>query len=234
CSVETITSAGSKLVTACNTPVQEGMEIQTASEAALSARRLNFQLLMAQAPAAEIVREMAAEWGIEETPFPIEKPDKKCILCGLCVRACESVSGTSAIGFANRGVDRVVTTPFDIQSDVCIACGACAYFCPTGAITMEDIQGRAVIHDEMILGPPKAISIPFMQAIPSVPVIDTETCIHFKTGNCGICQEVCEPDAIDFEQGDEYEEIEVGTIVLATGFQTFDAARVARYGYGRL
>ncbi len=234
CNVEVTTGAGTQLMTACNTQVQKGMEIQTASEAALDARRINLQLLMAQAPAAEVVREMAAEWGIEETPFPIEKPDEKCILCGLCVRTCESISGTSAIGFANRGVDRVITTPFDVQSEVCIACGACAFFCPTGAITMDDIQGREVIYDEMVLGPPKAITIPFMQAIPAVPTINTEACIHFQTDNCGICQEVCEPDAIDYEQEDEYEEIEVGSILLATGFQTFDAARIARYGYGRL
>ena len=234
CNVEVTTNIRTELMTACNTQVQEGMEIQTASEAAQSARRINLQLLMAQAPAAEVVQELAAEMGIEETPFPIEKPDEKCILCGLCVRTCEAIAGTSAIGFANRGIDREVTTPFQIMTDVCIACGACAYFCPTSAITMEDIQNRAVIHEEMTLGPPKAISIPFMQAIPSVPTIDTEACIHFKTDNCGICQEVCEPDAIDYEQQDEYEEIEVGSIVLATGFQTFDAARVARYGYGRL
>ncbi|MFB0515136.1 MAG: 4Fe-4S dicluster domain-containing protein [Candidatus Neomarinimicrobiota bacterium] len=234
CNVEVTAGIESKLMTACNTQVQEGMEVQTASEAALTARRINLQLLMARAPAAEVVWQMAAEIGIEETPFIMEKPDQKCILCGLCVRACESIVGTAAIGFAHRGIDREVTTPYQIQSDVCITCGACAYFCPTGAITMEDIKGRTVIHQEMTLGPPKAIYIPFMQAVPNVPVINTEACIHFKTGNCGICQQVCEPDAIDYEQEDEYEEIEVGTIVLATGFQTFDPARVAQYGYGRL
>ncbi|UCD39200.1 MAG: 4Fe-4S binding protein, partial [Fidelibacterota bacterium] len=195
---------------------------------------INFQLLMAQAPAAEIVSRMAADAGVEETPFPITKPDEKCILCGLCVRACETITGTQAIGFANRGVEREVTTPFSVESEACITCGACAFFCPTGAITMEDIHGRSVIHKEMTLGPAKAIHIPHMQAVPRVPIIDTDACIHFQTGNCGTCEKVCEPDAIQYEQEDEYEEIEVGSIVLATGFQTFDAARVARYGYGRL
>ncbi|MFC1619566.1 4Fe-4S binding protein [Candidatus Neomarinimicrobiota bacterium] len=234
CSVETINEAGSKLVTSCNTEAQEGMNIQTASELALEARRINFQLLMAQAPAADIVRQMATEVGIKETPFAIKNPEEECILCGLCVRACETITGTHAIGFANRGVDREVTTPFNIESEACITCGACAFFCPTGAITMEDINGREVIHDEMTLGPTKAISIPMMQAVPRIPFIDEETCIHFQTENCGTCAKVCEPDAIDYEQEDEYEEIEVGSIVLATGFQTFNAARIARYGYGRL
>jgi heterodisulfide reductase subunit A len=234
CSVEVTKGTTAKLMTSCNTPAEEGLDVQTASEVALSARKMNFQLLMAQAPAAEIVTQMAAEIGIADPAFPIEKPDEKCILCGLCVRACETITGTQAIGFANRGVDREITTPFDIESDVCITCGACAFFCPTGAITMEDIRGREVIHEEMTLGPAKAISIPLMQAVPRVPVIDEETCIHFQTDNCGTCAKVCEPDAIDYEQEDEYEEIEVGSIVLATGFQTFDASRIARYGYGQL
>lgn len=233
CMVEVFTGDGSKLVTSCNTQAEEGMVVQTDSEAALSSRRINLQLLMAQAPAAEVVQQLAAHIGVEETPFPITEPEEKCILCGLCERACESIVGVSAIGFANRGIDREVTTPFSIQSDVCIACGTCAFVCPTGSISMEDIEGRKVIHKEMVLGPPKAIRIPFMQAVPNVPVIDREACIHFTTGECRLCQQVCEPDAIDYQQEDEYEEIDVGTIVLATGFQTFDASRMARYGYGR-
>jgi len=233
CSVELVTPMGPKMVTACNTAAQDGMVVQTTSDGALSARRINLQLLMAQAPGAEIIRELAAEMGVEDTPFPISKLDEKCILCGLCVRACETITGTHAITFANRGVERVVTTPFDSQSEVCIACGACAYFCPTGAITMDDIQGREVIHDEMTLGPPKAIHIPFMQAIPCVPVIDTEACIHFQTGNCGTCEKVCQPGAIDYEQNPGYVDIDAGAIIYATGFKAFDPTPLESYGFGK-
>ena len=234
CVVEVKRGDRTRIVTSCNYPLRHSVAVHTNTERIQQLRRMNLQLLMAQAPAAEIIQQLAAEMGIEGTPFPIEDPNKKCILCGMCVQACEQIAGVQAINFANRGNERIVTTPFDAPSDVCITCGACAFFCPTGAITMEDIHGRQVIHDEMTLGPDKAISIPLMQAVPRVPVIDEEACIHFQTGNCGTCATVCEPDAIDYEQEDEYEEIEVGSIILATGFQTFDASRIARYGYGQL
>ncbi len=233
CIVEASVGDGpSRLITACNTKVQEGMVVRTDSERVLNARRMIVELLLARCTDVEVIQKLAAELGIERPRFATK--GERCILCGLCVRACEAIVGTSAISFAGRGVEREVTTPFNIISEVCIACGTCAYVCPTGAIIMEDIKGREVIHKEMTLGPAKAIRIPFMQAVPNVPVIDPDFCIHFKTGNCGICQQVCEPKAIDYDQEDEYEEIEVGAIVIATGFQTFDASRIERYGYGRL
>lgn len=233
CTVEVKTNDTTKLMTSCNTQILTDMEINTHSEPVINARKINLQLLMAQAPSAEIINQLAAEIGIEETPFPIENIEEKCILCGLCVRACESVVGVSAIGFANRGVEREVTTPFHIESEACIACGACAFVCPTSAITMNDYKGRKIVHQEITLGPPKAISIPFMQAVPNTPVIETDNCIHFQTGECGLCQQACEPNAIDYTQEDEIIEFETGTIVLATGFKTFDANRIARYGYGK-
>ena len=67
-----------------------------------------------------------------------------------------------------------------------------------------------------------------------MPVIDPETCIEFKTGKCKkTCVEACgDRKAIDFKQQEEIKEIKVGTIIVATGFQTFDAKRVPYYGYG--
>ena len=81
----------------------------------------------------------------------------------------------------------------------------------------------------------KPVYLPFPQAVPQKVVIDPETCIEFKTGKCKkTCIEACgERLAIDLKQKESFEEIEVGTIILATGFKTFDPARNPHYGYGR-
>jgi len=137
CMVEVIRDGQSRLLTSCNTTVQSGMKILTRSSRALAARRMNLDLLMAQAPAAAIIRSLAARYGIKKPRFPVENPQEDCILCGLCVRVCESVVGASAICFANRGADRKLSKPFDKFSVDCIACGACTHLCPTGAVQME-------------------------------------------------------------------------------------------------
>ncbi|MFC1683112.1 2Fe-2S iron-sulfur cluster-binding protein [Candidatus Zixiibacteriota bacterium] len=137
CMVEIVREGRSDLVTSCNTAVQRGMTVRTRSKKVFTARRTNLELLMAQAPAAKIVRALAARYGIKNERFPVDRPEEDCVLCGLCVRVCESVVGVSAICFANRGANREVTTPFDQPSDVCIACGACTFLCPTGAVQME-------------------------------------------------------------------------------------------------
>ena len=112
-----------------------------------------------------------------------------------------------------------------VNTDLCTGCGVCTEKCP-----------KKVIDDnfEAGLGYRKAVYTAFPQAVPKYPVIDVENCTYFQKGTCKACQKFCPPEAIDFEQKDEFITVPVGNIILATGYQTFDARRVPQYGYGRL
>jgi heterodisulfide reductase subunit A len=195
---------------------------------------LLLELLMAQAPGAKPVRDLAAKYGVGEPRFPARAGDSSCIRCALCARVCHELVGACAIGAIDVGPQRTALPPSGEPSDRCIGCGACAQVCPTGVITMEDEQGRTLVHDEITLAPNKAIQVPFLQAVPNTPALDADECIHFQTGGCGVCAEVCETDAVDFEQRERVEEIEVGSIILATGYELMDASEMPEYGYGRL
>jgi len=228
CTVEVVRGKRTRLVTACNYPLRESVTVHTNSDRVKTLRRMNLELLMAQAPDAEIIREMAAELGVTLVRFSAKDPTNKCILCGLCVQVCSEVVGMGAIGMRERGSKREIIT----YPDLCILCGACAKFCPTGHIKMTDIGGR-ILHSELTLGPNAAISLPFRQAIPNVPRIHQDYCIHMKTGECMLCAKVCTKNAIDFDQKDEFEEIDVGAVIVATGFQDFDPTPMKQYGYGK-
>jgi NADH dehydrogenase/NADH:ubiquinone oxidoreductase subunit G len=138
CVVEVAKGSRKRIVTSCLYQVEDGIVVDTKSERVLEARRLVLELLMARCPTSEVVRKLAEELGVK--PQKRFKPDKdkgKCVLCRLCVKACEDVVGASAIGFSNRGKDKVVGPPFLEESQSCIGCGACAYVCPTGEIEMK-------------------------------------------------------------------------------------------------
>jgi heterodisulfide reductase subunit A len=182
------------------------------------------------------VQEIAASMGVTEARFEPGSEDELCYLCGLCVRVCEELIGQSAISFIGRGVDREVGTPFLKFSDACIACGACAFVCPTGAIKLEDItdkepQPLLSEFDAGIAGRGN-IYIPFPQAVPKIPVIDREHCLHYTLGRCGTCEYFCEADAINYDQEDEFIDLDVDAIIVATGYDLIDPSTKPEYGYG--
>jgi len=236
CVVEVKRSWGMELVPSCHATCQEGMQVFTDSPHVLSARRMVLELMLARWPNVPILRKYAAALGLEKARFSSPLRDERedaCVLCGLCVRACDEVVGASAISFAERGIGRHVSTPFNLESESCITCGACAHVCPTGYIKFEaeDHKGKP---PELLLDPNTAIYMPTAQAVPKVPAIDRDSCIHFQTGGCQKCVEVCEPGAINHKMVDEEIEVEVGQVLVAIGYDTFDPTPMAQYAYGRL
>ncbi len=114
-----------------------------------------------------------------------------------------------------------------VNTDTCTGCGICWEKCPKKVV--DEVY-------EAGFGVRKAIYTPFPQAVPKYPVIDKENCIYFIKGTCKACEKFCptEPNSINFEQEDEVIEIQVGNIVLATGYDLFDSERIPQYNYKKL
>lgn len=116
----------------------------------------------------------------------------------------------------------ILKKPRYVDVSKCTGCGLCAEKCPAKTTDEWSIG----------LGTRKAIYLPFSQAVPRKYTIDPETCIYFKTGKCRACEKICPAGAPDFEQKEERITINVGAIILATGFQEYKPED-PKYGYGK-
>jgi heterodisulfide reductase subunit A len=116
---------------------------------------------------------------------------------------------------------RLIQHPRYIDTEKCIACGTCADKCPRKA---ADEYNTGLINR-------KAAYIRYPQAVPLKYLIDSERCIYFEKGKCRACEKFCPADAVDFDQKAREIALDVGAIILATGFQTYDPTLHDTYHY---
>jgi heterodisulfide reductase subunit A len=117
----------------------------------------------------------------------------------------------------------VLRKPRFVDEKKCMSCGKCSEVCPIQVPSKFDagIKMR------------KAIYTPFGNATPNTYTIDKESCLYFKDGSCKKCQEICPTGAVDFTQQPQTENLEVGCIVVATGYEIYEPVDLPNYGFGK-
>jgi heterodisulfide reductase subunit A len=118
----------------------------------------------------------------------------------------------------------LIKKPRYILEDVCRGCTTCTEYCP---VKILDRYNQNLSFS-------KASHIYFSQAVPLVTYIDPESCLFLKDEKCNICVGVCKNKAIDLHQKAKKVEMEVGAIILAPGYEAFDATLRGDYGYGKM
>jgi len=108
-----------------------------------------------------------------------------------------------------------------VEEDKCTGCGACAEKCPT---VVSDAFNEG-------LGERRAIYSYFAQGIPSTHTIDADHCRQLNGKKCGICAKTCQAEAINFDQEDRIVELDVGSIIIAAGYDVFDPSLIPEYRY---
>lgn len=147
CVVEILDRGRRSVVASCIYPVKNEIEVFTHSDKIKSIRKNLLMLLYARAPQDETIDRLRREYQVPDTMRFSGDKDEHCILCGLCVKACQEL-GSSAISTVNRGITKKVSTPYDEPSAQCIGCGSCAYVCPTNAIKIEEADGVRTIWNK--------------------------------------------------------------------------------------
>jgi predicted molibdopterin-dependent oxidoreductase YjgC len=230
CIVEIAKNGRTTVETSCTYLVEEGLEVKTDTPRIIEGRKVMIELLLARCSSVAPIRKLASEYGIIESPPQMKKENDECILCGLCVRACNEVVKAGAIQFAKSGLHRIVDSPFHKTAEDCIACGSCVFVCPTGVIKKKDelqaatgpkrqIENWQVEHklrECKKCGNPfapephlekvrqeKNLPLEFFrlcQSCREYPVVDEDKCL-----GCGGCMENCPMGALELDDKGGYD-----------------------------
>ena len=142
CIVEVEERGWTKLVVSCVYPVEKNLIVRTRSEKVDRIRKMILELLMAHAPDAFELVELAKEYGADRDRF--EKEASFCIHCGLCVRYCAEVKKKNAVGFVDRGIRKEISFIPEIAAKECWNCKECFPLCPTEALQAAFVLTQAL------------------------------------------------------------------------------------------
>jgi len=118
----------------------------------------------------------------------------------------------------------IIEHPRYIDETVCIGCGACAEKCPKKIVDTYNAG----------LSKRRSAYVEYAQAVPLKYCIDGDSCIYLQKGKCGACKKICPVGAVDFDQKEKKSSLQVGSVVLAPGYQAFDPSKFDNYNYASL
>ena len=173
-----------KTVTSCNYPVREPVKVITNSEEIKTHRKKLAEMYLGRWPNVEVIQNIAKICGATDNEkYKSELTDenpKACILCGHCVRACNSFMLQNILGYAGRGIKRHMTMPFGEVDPYCVGCTSCAYVCPTGAIQITDDLNNPV--------DPELIRNHGMKVNAEMATLDDQQCRMRQVGTANIVE----------------------------------------------
>ncbi|MCF8145861.1 MAG: FAD-dependent oxidoreductase [Deltaproteobacteria bacterium] len=161
-------------------------------------------------------------------------PTNDCSMCILSPKFIECATNPNISVITDTEVDGIEgdagnfevflsRKPRYVDPAKCTGCGTCSEYCP---VSVPDPYNEG-------LSTLKSIHLPFAQAVPAVSVIDPAHCLFLLRKECRICAPACRNQAIDFHQHEETLKIEVGSVILAPGYEPFQPEQQSQYGYGR-
>ena len=151
CSVEVETRGRTKMVASCLYPVEPDLVVRTRSEKIDSVRKMILELLLAHAPDAPDLKDLAQTYGADRDRF--DKEPSFCILCGLCVRYCDEVKKKHAVGFIDNGAKREINFIPEIAAKECWNCKECFPLCPTSYLQAAYHLTEALAFPSSLLEP---------------------------------------------------------------------------------
>jgi len=150
CIVEVESRGWAKLVVSCVYPVEKNLIVRTRTEKVDRIRKMILELLLAHAPDAFDLQDLAKEYNADKNRF--EKEPSFCVHCGLCVRYCDEVKKKNAIGFVDRGIRKEINFIPEIAAKECWNCKECFPLCPTEALQAAFVLVEALAFPQAAEG----------------------------------------------------------------------------------